>query len=336
MGNAKQQSLWILKSKGDESSFGGNEGYPDQIESHYVFDNHVKNFDKIRPGDLIVIVGKKNIEGFAKVERIDIEKGVHRKRFRCPICNTQEHYPRKKLLPKYKCRNKHFFDEPSIEDIIVDQYTAEYGSTFISAPPGSSTQLLSGFYINRNLYYSIQPATSDFIDRSFPAIAHELDGFKNGKKGNKLRTDSNLPTTPYSPGPEDTRSVKTSRRVTRKGQQKFRENLFKIYGTVCMLSGCRVAEAIEASHIIPYRGENDNHQANGLLLRRDLHALFDADLLGIEPVTLRITVHPHLSGSEYARFKGEKLNLDRTDFQPSIEALKFRWGVFNQLLLEIQ
>jgi HNH endonuclease len=34
-------------------------------------------------------------------------------------------------------------------------------------------------------------------------------------------------------------------------------------------------DILEAAHISPYRGEEDNHPENGLLLRADLHTLFD-------------------------------------------------------------
>ena len=32
----------------------------------------------------------------------------------------------------------------------------------------------------------------------------------------------------------------------------------------------------------PYRGTKDNHPDNGLLLRADIHTLFDLDMIGID------------------------------------------------------
>src|SRR5688500_1162625 len=101
--------IWILKSKGEESAFGGNEGYEDLIGTSYVYDTTVKNHDKIFEGDIIVISGKKHIEGFACIQKITKKSDVPKKRYRCPQCNTQEHYERKSITPKYKCRNKHEF-----------------------------------------------------------------------------------------------------------------------------------------------------------------------------------------------------------------------------------
>jgi HNH endonuclease len=43
--------------------------------------------------------------------------------------------------------------------------------------------------------------------------------------------------------------------------------------------------------IRPYRGDHDNDPKNGLLLRTDLHTLFDLNLLGIKPDTLTVIIH---------------------------------------------
>lgn len=44
---------------------------------------------------------------------------------------------------------------------------------------------------------------------------------------------------------------------------------------------CSTARDLEAAHIKAYRGPRHNRMDNGILLRRDLHALFDADLIGV-------------------------------------------------------
>src|SRR5271155_3471993 len=42
---------------------------------------------------------------------------------------------------------------------------------------------------------------------------------------------------------------------------------------------------LEAAHISPYRGLQSNHPQNGLLLRADLHSLFDLGMLAVDPLT---------------------------------------------------
>jgi hypothetical protein len=91
---------------------------------------------------------------------------------------------------------------------------------------------------------------------------------------------------------EDTRERVLASIKARRGQDGFRNSLRGRYGDACMATGCPLLALLEAAHIRPYRGETDNHPANGLLLRADIHTLFDLDLLGIDPDTLRLTVHP--------------------------------------------
>ena len=62
----------------------------------------------------------------------------------------------------------------------------------------------------------------------------------------------------------------------RLGQGAFRVLVTDIYQRRCAVTQERTLPALEAAHIRPY-GEGGQHEAqNGLLLRRDIHSLFDA------------------------------------------------------------
>ncbi|MDQ7281569.1 HNH endonuclease signature motif containing protein [Stenotrophomonas sp. Sm6012] len=65
----------------------------------------------------------------------------------------------------------------------------------------------------------------------------------------------------------------------RRGQRAFRRKLLKAYGKVCAVTGCKIAELLEVAHFSPYRGDHTNKVDNGLLLRADVHALFNLGLL---------------------------------------------------------
>jgi hypothetical protein len=95
-----------------------------------------------------------------------------------------------------------------------------------------------------------------------------------------------------------------------------------------MISGCRLMDVVEAAHIKPYRGPPDNRPANGLLLRADLHTLYDLDFIGIEPGTLTVRVHPDAEAAGYGQFDGAQLLCGTS--QPSPEALALRWQAFRQ------
>lgn len=317
--------LWTFKSKGAESAFGGNEGYPDDPQSHYVYDTTVKNYDKVVTGDKVIVAGKRNVIGVAIIEDINIEEHVSKTRFRCPICRNQEIATRKNILPRYKCRKKHEFDEPVQEEIVVTRFTAYYGSSF-KPLSGIETNALKPYYINHNLYYSIQKTHLSFFQ---DYLSHLIDFFPNTEVMHEphIRTVE-LPDTPYAPDNNDERKRKNRLQPTRKGQNKFRMDLSNIYGAVCMLTGCAVMKAMEASHINPYRGTKDNHPANGLLLRKDLHALFDYNLIGINPHMFTVQLHPSLKGSHYEELAGKKLHISRNDFGPSKDAITLRWKIF--------
>ncbi len=118
--------------------------------------------------------------------------------------------------------------------------------------------------------------------------------------------------------------------AARRGQGPFRDALRERYGDNCLISKCQVIEAVEAAHIVPYRGPRDNNIENGLLLRCDLHTLFDLDMVGIDPVTLAVRLHPRLAASDdYRALAGQPLAC-QPDRRPSHAALEARFGSFNR------
>ncbi|WP_293744645.1 HNH endonuclease signature motif containing protein [uncultured Pedobacter sp.] len=321
-----EEKLWILKSKGAKSAFGGNNGYADELERFYLFDTTVKNHDKIRAGDSVLLVDKHFIKGSAVIERIEISEGIPKQRFRCPDCGTQEFYSRASVIPRYKCRKKHEFEDPDPEDITVTQYRAHYADSFKPAAAKLSVKTLEGYYIKRNIYYSIQQAELSFITggSADSSIQRSMPRMEQVRKRRKLM----LPAGAYQPGADDNRSFLIRKVSVRPSQDVFRSDLFQIYGTRCMLTGCDVAAAIEASHICPYRGESDNHPENGILLRRDLHALYDENLIGIDPEELTIRLSKALRGSVYEHYAGRLLCIPDSTIRPSRAALNLRWQGF--------
>mgnify|MGYP001079352372 CR=1 FL=1 len=97
-------------------------------------------------------------------------------------------------------------------------------------------------------------------------------------------------------------------RVIRDGQADFRKRLIEHYGAVCMVTGTAHAAVIDAAHITPYNGTSTNALSNGLLLRKDIHALFDAGLLLVSP-SLVISVSTALSDACYRDLDGQPLRL---------------------------
>ena len=93
---------------------------------------------------------------------------------------------------------------------------------------------------------------------------------------------------------------------------KFRKKLMAAYEGRCAVSGTNVAAVLEASHITPYAISPSNKTTNGILLRADLHTLFDAALLKISK-DYKIQVDPSLRDSEYWQFHQKTISLPRLD-----------------------
>jgi hypothetical protein len=87
---------------------------------------------------------------------------------------------------------------------------------------------------------------------------------------------------------------------------------------------------LEAAHIWPYRGEQDHHPDNGLLLRADIHTLFDLDFIAVEPEKLVAFLAPPLMKvAAYTPLHGRQLFTYNAS-RPSQESLMARWAVFQK------
>jgi predicted restriction endonuclease len=123
------------------------------------------------------------------------------------------------------------------------------------------------------------------------------------------REEAEAPDSPFDPNSvEDGRRKIWAQVKQRQGQPKFRRELIRAYGGRCAITGCAFEALLEAAHIHPYRGVETNRVNNGLLLRADIHTLFDLGLIRIPP-DLLVEVSDQLVKSDYANLKGSKLRL---------------------------
>ena len=87
----------------------------------------------------------------------------------------------------------------------------------------------------------------------------------------------------------------------------------------------RPAEVLEAVHLIPHAESGINEIDNGLLIRGDLHSLFDANLLPINPDILTIVIDDKLSKTPYWELSGKTIFRRADGTQISSKYLKQRW-----------
>lgn len=115
----------------------------------------------------------------------------------------------------------------------------------------------------------------------------------------------------------------------RLGQGAFRVIVMEAYHRRCAISGEKTLPVLEAAHIRSYSQEGTHTTNNGLLLRNDIHALFDKGYITVTD-DLHIEVSKRIredygNGKDYYAFHGKELIVmpDKTLERPSIEFLKW-------------
>jgi putative restriction endonuclease len=115
----------------------------------------------------------------------------------------------------------------------------------------------------------------------------------------------------------------------RLGQGAFRVLVTDAYERRCAVTGERTLPVLEAAHIKPYALLGPHRVSNGILLRADLHKLFDLGYVTVTP-DLRLEVSSKLktewqNGREYYAHHGQPLRVPPADLasQPSREFLSW-------------
>jgi hypothetical protein len=119
--------------------------------------------------------------------------------------------------------------------------------------------------------------------------------------------------------------------IRRRGHPRFRQALMRAYAGKCAITRCDTPEVLEAALIHPYRSEGTHHVSNGLLLRADLHTLFDLGQIGIDSEKMSVIVAEPLMRSSYRLLANRAIFLpDKDDLRPDPEALdehRRTWGL---------
>ena len=107
----------------------------------------------------------------------------------------------------------------------------------------------------------------------------------------------------------ETRRIKRWAEIdTRLDQQKFRRLIAERDGLTCAITGSQTASVLDAAHLDKRASGGSDDPANGIILRADIHRLFDNDLLAIDPVTRRVLVSGQVDDTEYRLLDGKAVN----------------------------
>jgi len=116
---------------------------------------------------------------------------------------------------------------------------------------------------------------------------------------------------------------------SRLGQGAFRVLVIDAYQRRCAVTGEKTLPVLEAAHIRPYASQGPHQVSNGILLRSDLHKLFDVGYVTVTP-ELTLEVSPRLreewhNGREYYAHHGQPLNFMPMEASNRPRAEYLRW-----------
>lgn len=149
--------------------------------------------------------------------------------------------------------------EPVLTSLIVDEVTGRCSAGFFKAFRRDDAEERQDCYA---FWSSIDTASSSLVEISTTTLASRISGSHN-----EALQD---------------RAARFAKAAVRPEQAAFRRRVFLEHKGACLVTGCTIPEALDAAH---KQGRNwrlgHNSGADGLLLRKDIHALYDANLIDI-------------------------------------------------------
>ena len=217
----------------------------------------------------------------------------------------------RRRIERYRRTEPERFDDYSIGCILLTQPFFLPESRWIPVPADWSPNIVQG----KRYDLEREPGASLFRQLEH-ALSRELSGTETGTwLADRSEATVGRYGTPTLIAP-------------RLGQGAFRVMVTDAYERRCAITGERVLPVLEAAHIRPFAQHGPHRVQNGILLRSDLHTLFDRGYLTVEP-NLCVEVSRRLredyeNGRDYFALRGRELRLPGTsDARPRQEFL--RW-----------
>ena len=201
--------------------------------------------------------------------------------------------------------NQQEWQVPIVFDLIVDPYK----SILVTDAELSKFPAPKHRWSNQSSGISLEAAVARAIDAQIAVTT--------------LVTSDEADARPFDPKNVDDARERIRRSIVlRRGQRDFRLALLEAYQGKCAITGCDIPDILEAAHIVPYRGVDTNDVRNGLLLRSDLHTLFDCGLLSIDSKTMSVLLAKRILRTSYRALAGKKLRTPKLAVQhPSKHAI---------------
>jgi HNH endonuclease len=200
------------------------------------------------------------------------------------------------------------------------------GPTLLSSEIGS-TVLVQPVLFPSHFWFDLPPSWSPSIQRGKRYSTDDAEGLH---LWNRLLETAQMASivSPAGFAEEQARFGSPTLITPRLGQGAFRVLVTEAYGRQCAITDGKVLPALDAAHIKPY-GEGGLHmKSNGILLRKDIHSVFDAGYATISE-DFKFFVSKKVrevfnNGEEYLRLNGKELRRpERKADWPDVDLL--RW-----------
>ncbi|MEB3982522.1 HNH endonuclease signature motif containing protein [Mycobacterium sp. 663a-19] len=261
------ERAWLALSKEGEAyrRLVGGATYDDDPASHYSWDSSVSNHATVRAGDVIALWDLTSLLGVSVIESIDVSIGT-KSAGRCPDCNRASFEARKTLAPKYRCYScGSLFDDPVLTPEKVTTYRSNHAESWVDLEGVLDAATLRSLCVSPRSQNSFRPLKVEAFRQAIAANA----------PSDVLRILDNVE--------EQVAGGHTKRLVrVRVGQAAFRAKLLDHYGDVCAFTGPAPKAVLDACHLYRYADVGIHKDQGGLLLRKDLHRLFDQGLITVD------------------------------------------------------
>ncbi|MGX1502722.1 UNVERIFIED_CONTAM: ribosomal protein L37AE/L43A [Streptomyces graminofaciens] len=286
-------TAWLVLALGDNREHGGNDGYDDNPAEHYSWDSTVPNHARLSVGDVIAIWDRKELIGLSVIEAIDT-RAAEKTLYSCPHCKKAHIKRRLREKPTYRCGQcTALFDVPARKTKQVTEYRSRHGATWMDGRGLLTGPELRALCDSPNSQLSMRPARWEKLRDALLAVADDPD------------VVTTVGDTAQIPMPGGHRNTVVRVRI---GQDAFRKQLLRDQGDTCAFTGPTPAAALEAAHLYSYAENGTHHEYGGLLLRRDVHRLFDLGHITVDPKTDALDVSTDLRAYPmYEQLHGQPL-----------------------------
>jgi len=198
-------------------------------------------------------------------------------------------------------------DDPEIGCVFVRNVTFFPVNATYEPPPGFASSIVQG-----KSYDMAEPQVSGYFADLMQLVL-----------GREIEIDLRQPWHDTGPVFGDPRLA-----PYRLAQQAFKAVVLNTYHGHCAITGTKIRPVLQAAHIRPVTAGGENRIDNGLLLRSDVHTMFDRGYLAVDPA-YRLRVSPRLrdefgNGEQFYAQAGQLIALpDRKTDRPQRDFLEW-------------